>query len=324
MDAFAAAGVVALARGLLTLSRTPRSGVLCIEAGNRCCRIAIVDGAARAVATSHPSPLLGDWLLGRGELDSRVHAAALETDTPLQPVGEWLAARGIASAEAVRLALGDQLRARVMAALRWHRATLQFTAGFADIGVPWLAGAVDLSELSLSAVAAAYDAARFATWVGAHGDARVELSALGQHMIDAGRVGTLGPELHAAIERGSSLACLVERHRGSAASLPQLAALCWLGVVVPKAPRRGQYAFLLHKRAQLRRGAGAAELLEVPHDAKAEEVRRALRRMAKHAHPDALGPTAPESIRIASGELMQALVQAEADLQPRAARARAR
>jgi DnaJ-class molecular chaperone len=79
---------------------------------------------------------------------------------------------------------------------------------------------------------------------------------------------------------------------------------------------------LLRKRAQLRRRASASELLEVGCDARAHDVRRALRRLAKHVHPDALGPSAPASLREASSELMRALLQAEHELRPIRARAR--
>jgi curved DNA-binding protein CbpA len=52
-------------------------------------------------------------------------------------------------------------------------------------------------------------------------------------------------------------------------------------------------------------------LLDLPVDADPADARRALRRLARRVHPDALGPSAPSALRRASSEIMSALIEAE-------------
>ena len=61
----------------------------------------------------------------------------------------------------------------------------------------------------------------------------------------------------------------------------------------------------------MRRTGDARALLDLPAGAEPAAGRRALRRLARNLHPDALGPHAPEALRDASHEVMEALVGAE-------------
>ncbi len=83
-----------------------------------------------------------------------------------------------------------------------------------------------------------------------------------------------------------------------------------LGAAAPKAG--GSYPLLLRKRRELRRRASARRLLDLPESADGGEARRALRKLVRDLHPDRFGESAPEALRQASGEIVSALVEAEA------------
>ena len=74
----------------------------------------------------------------------------------------------------------------------------------------------------------------------------------------------------------------------------------------------GSYPLLLRKRRELRRQASARSLLDLPENAEGGEARRALRKLVRDLHPDRFGQSAPEALRQASGEIVSALVDAEA------------
>ena len=98
----------------------------------------------------------------------------------------------------------------------------------------------------------------------------------------------------------------------SPAERARLSAALWLGALVPRRRTASRpYSLLLRKRQQLRAQAGARALLELGPDADASEARRALRRLAAHLHPDALGPTEPASLRAVSSDMLCALGLAE-------------
>ena len=324
MDAFASARVVALARSLLALSRASATGVLVIANHAQLCRVALVEGAARAMTTTAASPLLGDWLLQRGELDVAAHHAALGSGAAHGPVGAWLADLGVATRCAIERALQDQLRARMLEALRWRNAHYRFSRGASEIGVPHVSDAVDVRGLVLSALQREVDLPRFAAWLAQRTQQYLGLSPLGRALLPSCATVSTNDELLRLLERGAGVSQLTRACAGAEADLRLLATLCSLSALAPVAARDGSYSFLLRKRRQLRSQASAAELLEVRRDARADEVRRALRRLSKHAHPDVLGPLAPNAIRETSGELMRALLRAEAELCRQPARTRAR
>jgi hypothetical protein len=316
------ADVVALARELLMLSRARCTGVLTITASGKQCQVALAQGSVHAATAGGESVVLGDYLLRRGELDVAAHEAALRDAGPRTPVGAWLLARGIASQSAIERALHDQLRARVLAVFGWRGLAYDFEPGSADIGVPWLHTPVDLGELALSGVRAAVQPLTLHSWLSTRLETHVVLSAFGRALVRTESLSASIPNLEPLLWQGARLQQLVAACHGSETELRSLGALCWLTAIVPAAASCSRYSILLRKRGQLRRLASAAELLEVGRDAEAHDVRRALRRLAKHVHPDVLGPLAPPSLREASGELMRALVQAEHELRPSPARTR--
>jgi hypothetical protein len=81
------------------------------------------------------------------------------------------------------------------------------------------------------------------------------------------------------------------------------------------APRAGgSYPLLLRKRREMRRQASARALLDLPENAKGPDARRALRKLVRDLHPDRFGDGVPPALRRASGEIVTALVNAEATI----------
>jgi hypothetical protein len=83
-----------------------------------------------------------------------------------------------------------------------------------------------------------------------------------------------------------------------------------LGCAAPKAC--GSYPLLLRKRREVRSRASAHALLDLPESAGGQDARRALRKLVRDLHPDRFGEGVPPALRRASGEIMTALVAAEA------------
>ncbi|MGB8328884.1 MAG: hypothetical protein WCE62_02060 [Polyangiales bacterium] len=137
------------------------------------------------------------------------------------------------------------------------------------------------------------------------------------HLTDTGETLLAGAEL-----RPEETAALFWLRRGVLA--PELLALpgcgpvaqrfVWmlklLGVAAPKPG--GSYPLLLRKRREVRRAASAHALLDLPDGAGRRDARLALRKLVRDLHPDRFGERAPLALRRASGEIMSALVHAEA------------
>lgn len=90
-----------------------------------------------------------------------------------------------------------------------------------------------------------------------------------------------------------------------------------IGAAAPK--RGGSYPLLLRKRREVRQRASARTLLDLDGEATAKEARRALRKLVRDLHPDRFGESAPAALRRASGEIVSALVTAEAAIRAGAA-----
>jgi hypothetical protein len=74
----------------------------------------------------------------------------------------------------------------------------------------------------------------------------------------------------------------------------------------------GSYPLLLRKRREMRRQASAHTLLDLPEGAGGRAARLALRKLVRDLHPDRFGDGTPPALRRASGEIVTALVNAEA------------
>jgi hypothetical protein len=85
-----------------------------------------------------------------------------------------------------------------------------------------------------------------------------------------------------------------------------------LRAVSPKAG--GSYPLLLRKHREVRGHASAHALLDLPEGAGGRDARLALRKLVRYLHPDRFGEGAPLAARRASGEIVTALVNAEAGI----------
>ena len=146
---------------------------------------------------------------------------------------------------------------------------------------------------------------------------RADLGISAYHLSKAGEALVSGAEL-----RPEETAVLFWLRRGVPAE--ELAALpgcglsgyrfVWmlklLGAASAKAG--GSYPLLLRKHRELRRQASAHALLDLPDGAGGRDARLALRKLSRDIHPDRFGAGTPPALRKASGEIMTALVNAEA------------
>lgn len=151
------------------------------------------------------------------------------------------------------------------------------------------------------------------------GRVREELGHTVYHLTEAGESLVQGAEL-----RPEETAVLFWLRRGVPAEelaslpgcgLPGYRFLWMLKLLGAAAPRTaGSYPLLLRKTRELRSQASARELLDLPDGADGSEARRALRKLVRELHPDRFGEGTPKSLRHASGEIVAALVNAEAKI----------
>jgi hypothetical protein len=317
---------VSFARALLALARSAQSGVLYAQSELGSCRLAIARGkicAVRGLGAS--SDTLGDALLRSGELDARAHARALEHGAETSgPVGYWLIESGLASRGAIEVALRRQVRERVLRLLSCQHLEYRFERDPAPGAPPSIAEPMASADLVLIALRArvagfAPEEARAAIPEGV-----LRCNALGRAILaDA----ALWPEELAAaalLEHGATREQVVAATSvGATESIAQqcaaratrfLAVLSLLSALTLMKQDAHSYSLLLRKREQLRRDASPSALLDLPRDAAPADARRALRRLARSLHPDALGPEVAPALRAASSEIMRALIDAERSL----------
>jgi hypothetical protein len=292
------------------LSRARATGVLSVRSDFTVGRIAFVSGVVRAVTSSAGDARLGELVAQQIGCEAQPLVAALEHSEYRPPAGAWFVQAGLASRAAVVRALREQQRVRVQGMFQRSRHALHFAAGPAEVGVYWLSDPQPSAALILDGMRAALpgDAAlRFQL----PSEQRCELRPWGQALAVAA-----GPSERAmceALQRGATAGEVLAAAGSCEQARRTWHALWAFGALVPQ--RRVDYALLLRKRAQLRRRAGALELLDLqPGAASPEAARHALRRLALRLHPDRLGPDAPGSAHALSTEVMQALTRAEASL----------
>lgn len=73
---------------------------------------------------------------------------------------------------------------------------------------------------------------------------------------------------------------------------------------------------MLRKRREVRARVSPRALLDLPEGAGRDDARRALRRLVRDLHPDRFGDDASDGLVRTSGEIVSALVAAEAHLNP--------
>lgn len=306
-------GAVSLARALLALSRSRSTGVLHVNTERGSCRIAVCAGIARAASgLEREGQPLGDALVRDGALDVRAHGEALERSDPQGgPVGAWLVGSGLVTRPALERALRTQLRDRVLSLFACRSLDYRFEPGAADIGVALIDEPMASGDLVIAALRAQVANLTEAQLLRTIEPGELRLNALGRSLT---RGAALWPEEAAAVSllaRGATLEEILRVTHSAPRALRISAALSLLPAVVSEPLRTQRFTLLLRKREQVRRTGDARALLDLPAEADPAAGRRALRRLAKSLHPDALGPHAPAELREASNEVMEALVGAE-------------
>jgi hypothetical protein len=151
---------------------------------------------------------------------------------------------------------------------------------------------------------------------------RADLGDAVYHLTDSGealfRVSALRPEETAVLfclrrgVRADELAAL------PGCGMPGFRFLWMLKLLGAASPRTtGSYPLLLRKRRELRNDVSAHALLDLPEGAGGRDARLALRKLVRDIHPDRFGDGAPLALRRASGEIVSALVDAEARIASR-------
>ncbi len=252
---------------------------------------------------------LGAALRRMGAWDD-AKARAAGGPPPGMPLGRWGVAVGATDEAAVSHALRQQLRRRVVRLFALDLPELRLRAGTSDLGVEELREPPTSAELIVSALRDSLASEPLVFVRRRLGDGLLVLTPLGRELLEGA---TLWPEEQVMVpllERGASVDALAAASKGSPRALRLLHALRMLGACGPPEPREG-YAMLLRKTRQLRRGARAAELLDLP--AQGGDARRALRRLASAVHPDRFDDAAP-AIKAASHDVMSALHRARREL----------
>jgi len=148
---------------------------------------------------------------------------------------------------------------------------------------------------------------------------RSDLGNATYHLTDAGEAMFSGAEL-----RPEETAVIFWLRRGVCAEdIPSLSGcglrayrFAWMLKLLGCAAQRtgGSYPLLLRKRREVRSHASARVLLDLPEGAGGRDARRALRKLVRDLHPDRFGDDAAPALKRASGEIVTALVDAEAHL----------
>jgi hypothetical protein len=306
-------GAAALARGLLVLARSEKSGVLRVDGERLTARIGVRAGRVVAMRID---PDDGDGI-GRAlrEMDAWDEDRAVRGGTPPPgiPVGLWSIKVGATTPAALSHALRQQLRRRIARLFAIDLHELHLKTGSSDVGVSEIREPPTSAELIVSALRASVERAPAMLLRRRLGDGVLVMTPIGRELCEEA---VLWPDEQAMLpllSSGESVAQILAASGGSTRALRMLYALRMLGACGAPETTRDGYALLLRKARQVRRGAKPSELLDLPHHARGAQARRAMRKIASTVHPDRFGD-APEAIRSASHAVMTALVRAQRDL----------
>lgn len=307
-------GATSLARAWLVLARARATGVLTVTSGPRAARVAVADGTPRAIAmAAGEGDTLGEILEREGALDRDAHARALGSGVRA-PVGEWLVSEGATTRPAVSHALRVQLRRRTRALLAWPSSEYRFERGAADVGVPHVPEPIPAAELVLGAMRDVTRGESLAAIARQIGEEHLVLTPAGEALLTTAPLHPCEAAMLPLLRRGASARDLIASGGASPRAIRALFAWRLLLAVAPSGQGKAGYALLVRKQRQLARSASPRALLDLPRDARPDDARRALRRLARDLHPDRFGTAAPEAVRRASTDVLAALVRAEATL----------
>lgn len=213
-------------------------------------------------------------------------------------IGERLLQAGDVDAGELAHALRRQLRQRVVSLFGWRAPALSFAKEVRATPIPEPWSTLDLVLAALrtqSSAPSVIERIRRLPWRLQPAGERLHRATLfpeERAMLLALREGVLGADALAMVGHAErAQRALVGWHR--------------LGLIA--APRGADYALLLRKQRELRRGACASRLLDLPRGASRPEARRALRRLLRSVHPDRF----EGSLQDASAEVARALIAAE-------------
>lgn len=205
-----------------------------------------------------------------------------------------------------------QLIASMLGASEWEALVLGFASGASAITWWKLAEPLPARVLALHLVRASTSRVDLGTIRADLGDGVYHLTAAGEALIHGVE---LRPEETAAVfwlRRGVSAEDVPTLPGCGVAGYRFVWMLKLLRCAAPKS--NGSYPLLLRKRREVRERASARALLDLPEDARGQDARRALRKLVRDLHPDRFGDGVPPALRRASGEIVTALVDAEAAL----------
>jgi hypothetical protein len=309
MDALRTA--VPLARLFLALSDARSPAQVRVRCGTRRASVRLESGTLLCVDGVDSEPL-GDALLRHGRLDQAKHSAGLSERPQVGRVGPWLVAVGAASEAAVTNALELQLEARLGQLLRWPEASFELVRSDGPYAPTLDEGPAPRADLrravwrGLLALCTELPPARVAAL---SGDTALRLTKSGSRLVEA-------LERTAARDTPTSVEVSIARWLAPApdrsAGAPR-AVLRVLGAAVDASFDGDACRLLLRKQREIRRRVGARALLDLPPQARSEQARPALRRLAQKLHPDRFHGVEP-ALCAASHEVMRALSQAEGEL----------
>lgn len=211
----------------------------------------------------------------------------------------------------------EQVFERVRQVCEWDGLVLELTQGVGATSWWKLTEPLPARWVALDAMRAALRSVELRSMRGDLGGAVYQLTATGEMLL----VGAcLQPEEAAILPwlRCGVRAADIQALPGCG---PPAYRFLWLlkllRAAVPKAGG-SSYPLLLRKRREIRRHASPHALLDLPEDADGREARLALRKLVRDLHPDRYGDGAPVELQRASGEIVTALVLAEASIATRA------
>jgi len=284
-------GAVSLARALLSLSRSRRTGMLHVMTEFGGCRLMIVSGLPRAASGPvEVEDLLADAPVGGGTFDPQAHIEALHASARVHgPVGYWLVEAGSVERPARELALRRELRDRVLHVFACQSMEFLFEPGEPAIGAALIEAPVGIADLLLLALRAQVALLPRERLFAAIARGELRLNALGAMLT---RDATLWPEEAAALAllaEGGSLVRLLQMTVGSERTLGFLAGLSLLSAVSTPPERDERLSLLVRKSERLRRAASAHALRELPASAEVDEADHPTHRIARVSISDAPG-----------------------------------
>src|SRR5690554_3691631 len=314
-----------LARALLMLARSSKTGELRLQGAGKRASLGIVEGSVRAISIDAEGPKLLELLKKEDGL-----AMSLELNELRLREGELLGRRlvegGYANAATVSYALRRQLALRMAAIFRWGAIELSFIDGLEEFEAPLILEAPSTQELILGALRSAGEEAPVHLLRRRIGDGVLKLTSFGAMLLDGAPLYPEEAALLVGLRRGAPAGELLAQAKGRVRAIRTLAGLLLIGAAEPPSPGAATYATLVRKRAQLRRGELPERLLDLNLDlneegrkdgARATKARASLRSILREIHPDRLASTAPPPVQRASTEIVAALLKAEAELEDR-------